>query len=112
MRYMVEIIKRLTTKPVEVNAKTETEALDYVKNLYSSGEIAFEAEKPQDVEFVVRPITKYRVEITEAYSRIITVETSSGQDAIDKVNGMYKNSEIVLDSSNFVDYDIGVLEGR
>ncbi|GHV56291.1 hypothetical protein FACS1894216_20040 [Synergistales bacterium] len=105
---MVDIIKRLATKSVEVNAKTEAEAIDYAKNLYSSGEIAFEAEKPQDLNFVARPIMKYGIEITEAYSKIITVEALSESEAIKQVQDRYKNSEIILDNDNFVDYDIGV----
>jgi hypothetical protein len=107
MKYVVDVVKSLI-----VNAKTDCEALDYAKNLYLSGEIMFEAEKPQDLNFIARPMAKYRVEITESYGKIITVEAPGETEAIKQVDDMYRNSEIVLDSGNFVDYDIGVLNER
>ncbi len=44
----------------------------------------------------------YTIEIQETLSRIIEVEASSPEEAIDKVRGMYSAEEIVLDSGNYV----------
>lgn len=44
----------------------------------------------------------YTIEIQETLSRIIEIEASSPEEAIDKVRGMYSEEEIVLDSGNYV----------
>lgn len=54
----------------------------------------------------------YNVEITEAYARVVTVEAGDEYEALRIAEAKYKNCEIVLDSADFVDYDIGILEGR
>ena len=44
----------------------------------------------------------FKTEITETLQRTIEVEAENEGDALRKVKEMYKNEEIVLDSSDFV----------
>ena len=44
----------------------------------------------------------FKTEITETLQRTIEVEVENEGDALRKVKEMYKNEEIVLDSSDFV----------
>ncbi|HHH52478.1 MAG TPA: protein dpnD [Bacteroidetes bacterium] len=53
---------------------------------------------------------KFEFEIKELLSRIIEVEAENENDAYLKVIEMYKNDEIVLDSSDFVDSEINKFE--
>lgn len=53
---------------------------------------------------------KYRVEITETLQRIISIEADSKEEAEQRVILMYRQCEIVLSSSDFVDTDIKVLD--
>lgn len=46
---------------------------------------------------------KYQVEITETLQRTVEVEAESKSDAISKAKEQYNNSEIELDSSDFID---------
>ena len=43
-----------------------------------------------------------KTEITETLQRTIEVEAENEEEALRKVKEMYKNEEIVLDSSDFV----------
>jgi hypothetical protein len=52
---------------------------------------------------------KYQVEITETLQRVIEVHAESPDDAVDKVRALYKNEEIVLDSSDYMDTEISLL---
>lgn len=45
---------------------------------------------------------KFNIEIQEFLSRIIEIEAENIEDAILKVKKMYHNTEIVLDSSDYV----------
>lgn len=45
---------------------------------------------------------KFNIEIQEFLSRTIEIEAENTQDAILKVKKMYYNTEIVLDSSDYV----------
>lgn len=51
----------------------------------------------------------YSVEITETLQKTIDVEAPSYHEAFESVSKSYKNGEIVLDSSDFIDYEISVL---
>jgi len=51
---------------------------------------------------------KYKVEITETLQTIITVEANSEDEAIDIVHQKYRDEEIVLDSSNYIDTDFSI----
>ena len=53
-------------------------------------------------------MTKYRIEITETLSHTVEMEADSESDAIDKVRQMYRNCEIILDASNYVETEISV----
>ena len=48
----------------------------------------------------------FKTEITETLQRTIEVEAENERDALQKVKEMYKNEEIVLDSSDFVGVEI------
>jgi hypothetical protein len=50
----------------------------------------------------------YSVEITETLQKIIDVEADSPDDAIEKVRKQYRNQEIVLYGSDYVDTDISL----
>lgn len=49
---------------------------------------------------------KYEVEIHEILARIVKVEAENEDEAIEKVQEMYDNEEIVLDWSNCVSSEI------
>ena len=48
----------------------------------------------------------YKIEITETLSRIVEIDASSKDEAYQKISKMYKEGEIVLDSSDYIDYEI------
>jgi len=54
----------------------------------------------------------FEFEIQELLSRIIEVEAKSEKEAYRKVKEMYKNEEIVLDSSDFVKTEIKKFENE
>ena len=47
-------------------------------------------------------MSNYKIEIQETLSRIIEIEASSAEEAIDKVRAMYRAEEIVLDGDDYV----------
>jgi len=53
-------------------------------------------------------MTKYRIEITETLSHTVEMEADSEADAIGKVRQMYRNCEIILDASDYVETEISV----
>lgn len=53
---------------------------------------------------------KFTVGITETLFRIVEIEAESHQEAIDKVQEIYSNGDIVLDSNDFLDVDFGIYE--
>ena len=52
----------------------------------------------------------YRVVVTETLQRTITINADNEGEALDKVQEMYDNEEIVLDSSDYQDTKIEVVE--
>ena len=50
----------------------------------------------------------FKIEVQEFLSRIIEVEANSSDEAISKVQEMYRNEEIVLDSEDFVSTEIDI----
>ncbi|NDP22614.1 MAG: protein dpnD [Paludibacter sp.] len=48
----------------------------------------------------------FKIEIKETLSKIIEIESNSVEDAILKVEKLYKSEEIVLDWNNHVDTEI------
>ena len=53
-------------------------------------------------------MTKYRIEVTEVLSRIVEIEAENEDDAVEMVRQMYRNCELVLDASDYVETEISV----
>ena len=53
---------------------------------------------------------KYRIEVTEVLNRIVETEAESEDAAVEKIRKMYRNCEIVLDASDYVETEISVKE--
>ena len=53
-------------------------------------------------------MTKYRIEVTEVLSRIVETDAENEDDAVKMVRQMYRNCELVLDSSDYVETEISV----
>ena len=53
---------------------------------------------------------KYRIEVTEVLNRIVETEAESEDDAVEMVRQMYRNCEIVLDASDYIEIEISVKE--
>ena len=51
---------------------------------------------------------KYSIEVLEVLSRIVEVEVSDEEDAMEKVWQMYRKCEIVLDDSDYKMTEISV----
>ncbi len=49
---------------------------------------------------------KFRIEVTEVLRRIVDVEAESETEAIDTVWQMYRNCDVVLDASDYVETEI------
>lgn len=52
---------------------------------------------------------KYNVAIDEVMSRVIEVEAESEEEAYGKAYDMYTDESVVLDSRDFLDFNIHVL---
>ena len=50
----------------------------------------------------------FQVEITETLQRIVEVMAYTAEDAITQVTEKYREEKIVLDSSDFIDFNIGI----
>ncbi|RIY38143.1 protein dpnD [Capnocytophaga canis] len=48
----------------------------------------------------------YKIEVKKILSRIVPVEAENEQEAVQKVEEMYKNEEIILDFDDFVTHEI------
>ncbi len=55
-------------------------------------------------------MTIHKIEIQETLSRIVEIEASSAQEAIDKAREMYRAEEIVLDADDWVGTEIEKFE--
>ena len=51
---------------------------------------------------------KYRIEVMEILSRTIETEAENEEEAVEKVRKMYRNCEIILDASDYVDTEFSV----
>ena len=49
---------------------------------------------------------KYNIVITETLRKIVRVEAETYDDAIDKVESLYGNQEIVLNADDFIGYEL------
>ena len=55
-------------------------------------------------------MNKYSVEITETLQRTIEIEAENATQAYQAVNALYRNEDIVLDSNDFIDFEIDVVK--
>jgi len=55
---------------------------------------------------------KYSIEVMEVLSRIVEVEASDEEDAIERVRQMYRKCEIVLDDSDYKVTEISVKDEK
>ncbi len=55
---------------------------------------------------------EFEVTITETLEKVVTIEADSKEEALRLADEMWKNSDIVLDSDNFVDVDYDVDDGK
>jgi len=55
---------------------------------------------------------KYSIEVLEVLSRIVEVEASDEEDAIEWVRQMYRKCEIVLDDSDYKVTEISVKDEK
>lgn len=53
---------------------------------------------------------KIKVEITEILQRTVEVDAADINDAVEKVEELYKNEDIILDSSDYITTDFKVIE--
>lgn len=53
---------------------------------------------------------KFTVEITETLQRQIEVEAADENEAISKVEDMYRNEEVVLDSGDYIDAEFNLID--
>ena len=53
-----------------------------------------------------RRMKVYKIKITESLSRVVEIEAKSSDDAVSKVNSLYKNAVITLDSSDYTEVQI------
>ena len=51
---------------------------------------------------------KYRIEVTEVLSRIVETEAENEDEAVEMVIQMYRNCELVLDASDYIETEISV----
>ena len=45
----------------------------------------------------------FSVEVTETLARTITIDATTQDEALDKAKNLYRDSAIILDSSDFID---------
>ena len=55
---------------------------------------------------------KYSIEVLEVLSRIVEVEASDEEDAIEQVRQMYRKCDIVLDDSDYVETEFSVKDEK
>jgi len=51
---------------------------------------------------------KFRIEVTEVLSRTLETEAENEEEAVEMVRQMYRNCDIVLDASDYVETEIDV----
>ena len=55
---------------------------------------------------------KYSIEVLEVLSRIVEVEASDKEDAIERVRQKYRKCEIVLDDSDYIETEFSVKDEK
>lgn len=53
-------------------------------------------------------MTKFRIEVTEVLSRIVETEAENENEAVEMVRQMYRNCDLVLDASDYIETEISV----
>ena len=53
-------------------------------------------------------MTKYRIEVIEVLSRIIETDAENENDAVEIVRQMYRDCDIILDASDYLETKISV----
>ena len=53
-------------------------------------------------------MTRYRIEVTEMLSRIVEMDAENEDDAVEMVRQMYRNCDLVLDASDYIETEISV----
>ena len=53
---------------------------------------------------------EFQIEITETLSRIVSVDANDIDEAIQKVREQYRQSDIVLDSEDFISVDFNEID--
>jgi hypothetical protein len=53
---------------------------------------------------------KYKIEITETLQKTIEIEADNAEDALSKVIRKYKDSEIILADTSYIDTEFKVVE--
>ena len=51
---------------------------------------------------------EYKIEITETLQRVVTIEAADEKEALAITKKLYRDEEIVLDSSDYIDTEIDV----
>ena len=51
---------------------------------------------------------KYRIEVTEFLSRIVEIAAEDDKNALQTVKAMYRNCDLVLDASDYVETEFSV----
>lgn len=52
----------------------------------------------------------FKIEVKETLSRIIEIEANSNEEAILKIENLYKKQEIILDADDFVETEFLKIE--
>lgn len=55
-------------------------------------------------------MAKFKVEITETYQKLETVEAQDEGDAIKKLKEKYRNEELILNEENYITTEFEVIE--
>ena len=54
----------------------------------------------------------YKVELSEIITRVVEIEATNEQEAIDKVRQQYEHGELTLDISDYLESSIKIAEGE
>ncbi len=55
---------------------------------------------------------KYHIEVTEILSRVVEVVAEDDNEAIETIKTMYRNSEFVLDASDYIITEFSVKDEK
>lgn len=55
---------------------------------------------------------KFKVEVTEILSRVIETDAESEEDAVEKIKRMYRNCDIILNASDYIETNICIKDEK